>query len=105
MKSTIPYVLMILCGAAYTLGDIAMKKWIMHPSVWPYLAGAFMYLVGINFLAFSYLYRNIAVATAVCVIINIVSLTVISWICFKEPVTVRQLAGIAVSMIAVLLLE
>ena len=101
----VPYVLMTLCGAAYTLGDIAMKKWVTNPSIWPYLAGAFMYLVGMNFLAFSYLYRNIAVATAVCVIINIVSLTIISWVFFKEPLTVRQLAGIAVSMIAVLLLE
>jgi len=105
MKPMIPYVLMILCGAAYTVGDIAMKKWIMHPSLWPYLVGALMYLIGMNFLAFSYLYRNIAVATAVCVIINIVSLTIISWVFFKEPLTVRQLAGIAVSMIAVLLLE
>lgn len=69
---------MILCGVVYTIGDVAMKKWITDMTLMPYLIGAAMYLVGMNFLAFSYLYRNIAVATAICVIINIVSLTVLS---------------------------
>lgn len=96
---------MILCGITYTIGDVAMKKWISHPSFWPYFLGALMYFIGMNFLAFSYLYRNIAIATAICVIINIVSLTILSWILFKEPLTTRQFIGIAVSVIAVLLLE
>ena len=105
MKPVTPLVFMALCGALYTVGDIALKKWVQHPSPWPYLLALFMYVLGMNFLAFSYLYRNIAAATSVCVIINVVLLTAVSWAYFKEPLTVRQMIGVGLGVLAVVILE
>jgi multidrug transporter EmrE-like cation transporter len=98
-------VLITICGLFYTAGDVAMKKWIDHPSIAPYLIGAALYIIGMNFLAFSYKYRNIAVATALCVIVNILTLTVVSWFLFKEPLSIKQMTGIALSIGAVIFLE
>jgi multidrug transporter EmrE-like cation transporter len=98
-------ILTIICGIFYTAGDIAMKKWITNPTIGSYVIGALLYVVGMNFLAFSYKYKNIAVATALCVIVNIILLTIVSWVYFKEPLTTKQLVGITLSMIAIFLLE
>lgn len=101
----IGFLLVFICGLFYTVGDVAMKKWIDHPSWKMYILGGSLYIIGMNFLAFSYRYKNIAVATAGCVIVNIILLTILSWVYFKEPLTTKQLIGVTLSLIAMLLLE
>lgn len=101
----IGFILVVICGLFYTVGDVAMKKWIEHPSVGMYILGGSLYIIGMNFLAFSYKYKNIAVATAMCVIVNIVLLTLLSWFYFKEPLTIKQMVGIGCSIVAIFLLE
>lgn len=105
MKSYLGFILVFICGLFYTIGDIAMKKWITHPCFKWYLIGASLYIIGMNFLALSYKYKNIAIATAGCVIVNIILLSLISWLYFKEPLTTKQLIGISLSLIAMILLE
>ena len=99
------FILIVICGIFYTIGDVAMKKWITHPTIGMYLTGGLLYVIGMNFLAFSYRYKNIAIATALCVIVNIILLTIVSWAYFKEPLTVKQLIGVAFSIAAIFLLE
>ena len=105
MKTMLPFLLMTACGVVYTFGDIVMKKWVTNPSFSLYLIGTLLYMTGMNFLAFSYKYRNIAAATSICVILNIILLTFVSWLYFKEPLTAKQLVGIVLSISAVILLE
>jgi len=70
-----------------------------------YILGGSLYIIGMNFLAFSYKYKNIAVATAGCVIVNIILLTLLSWFYYKEPLTTKQMIGISLSIVAMILLE
>lgn len=70
-----------------TVGDVLMKQWVEAGSVWLYVAGMAVYLVGLNFLAQSFKYENIAMASAMFVIFNIVTLLIFSWLYFKEPLT------------------
>lgn len=102
MKNWLP--LTLICGVLYTLGDLFMKKWALKPSWSMYLLGALMYVIGMNFLAFSYRFKNIAVATALAVIFNIIALTVISITYFKEPLTIKQMFGLILSISAIFLL-
>lgn len=49
--------------------------------------------------------HNIAVASAIFVIINISTLAVVSWFVFSEPLTTKQIIGLALSFIVVMILE
>ena len=100
-----PLILIASCGIFLTAGDILMKAWVEGRGVKQYVIGLIMYIIGVNFLAFSYLYRNIAVATALTNIFNIVILTIISWWWFKDKLTAQEMVGLGVALIAIVILE
>jgi multidrug transporter EmrE-like cation transporter len=101
-----PAILLLFLGALIdTFGDIIMKKWVITKSLWVFAAGMFTYLVGLGFLAYSYNYKNIAVASAIFVVLNIILLLLASWLYFKEPLSVLQIVGIIIGIIAIVVLE
>lgn len=96
---------LIAGGVFLTLGDIVFKDEIRTLS-WPWYAlGLGLYLVGLVFLVRTYASENIAVASATLVIFNIVMLTIVSWIWFKEPITFAQGIGLLLSAGAIFLLH
>jgi multidrug transporter EmrE-like cation transporter len=96
---------MIACGVFLTAGDILMKIWVEGRQTRYYITGLILYIVGVNFLAFSYLYRNIAVATTLTNIFNILILTAVSWFWFKDKLTIQEMIGIAFAIVAIIILE
>lgn len=99
------FILILIGGLVLTVGDLIMKKWVNSNSPTFYLLGLIVYLVGLNFLAQSYKYKNIAVASTLFVIFNVVILSVFSWFYFKESLTPLQISGIILGIISVILLE
>lgn len=57
------------------------------------------------FLSLSYRYKNIAVASTMLVIFNIITLAIVSWLYFKEALTPMQLIGIGLGIASVIFLE
>lgn len=101
----ISFILLAVGGTILTIGDIVMKKWVnMHGAYW-YILGLAVYFVGLNFLAHSFKYENIAVASVVFVIFNVVTLSLVSWLYFKEALTVMQLIGMAIGIVSIVVLE
>jgi len=82
-----------------------MKKWVVTNNYWFYAIGMVIYLVGLNFLAQSYKFKNIAVASVIFVIFNVVTLSLVSWFYFKETLSLLQIIGICLGIVAVVLLE
>jgi multidrug transporter EmrE-like cation transporter len=70
-----------------------------------YIFGIVLYLIGANFLALSYKYKNIAVASVMFIMINVIILLFVSWLYFKEPLTILQTVGIVLGLISVVILE
>lgn len=101
----LPLLLVFIGGIILTVGDIAMKKWVDSNDVYIYLLGMFIYFIGMNFLSVSFKYKNIAVASTFLVIFNVVSLIILSWILFEEKITLTQMIGILLGIIAVAVLE
>ncbi|MBS3092369.1 EamA family transporter, partial [Candidatus Pacearchaeota archaeon] len=62
-------------------------------------------LIGLNFLAQSFKYKNIAVASVIFVIFNVVILAIVSWFYFKETLSIWQIMGIVLGLTSVILLE
>jgi multidrug transporter EmrE-like cation transporter len=99
-------IFLLLIGASIdTIGDIIMKQWVINKNPWLFCLGIFIYLIGLGFLAYSYNYKNIAVASAIFVILNIIALSLVSWFYFREALTPVQIIGIIVGIIAIFILE
>lgn len=88
-----------------TIGDIIMKKWVVDKNIWIFVLGMITYLIGLGFLAYSYNYKNIAVASVIFVILNIIMLSIASWFYFNETLSTLQITGIIVGIIAIIILE
>ena len=88
-----------------TLGDIFMKKWVNTNSAIFYFVGLIVYLIGLNFLAQSFKFKNIAVASTIFVIFNVVTLSIVSWLYFKETLSTLQIIGMIIGIIAIVVME
>jgi glucose uptake protein len=100
-----PLALLFFGGVILTLGDIVAKQWVASNKNYLFLLVLFLYLFGLIFLVFSFKYKNIAVASLIFVIFNIITLTLVSWFYFNERLTPLELAGIVLGLVAVSLLE
>jgi multidrug transporter EmrE-like cation transporter len=99
--------IIILAAGAFvdTMGDIIMKKWVIDKNIWIFVFGMFAYMIGLGFLAWSYNYKNIAVASVIFVIMNIVMLSVASWFYFHETLSLLQIVGIVIGIVSIVVLE
>ena len=100
-----PFMLLLYGGLILTIGDIIMKKWTITNNSPTYLLGLAVYIIGLNFLAFSFKSKNIAVASVIFIVFNVTSLSLISWLIFGQKLSTTEIIGIALAMIAVVILE
>ncbi len=96
---------LIFGGFILTIGDIFFTFWTKHPTTWMYIVGLGIYILGMVFLIESFKTTNIAVASAIFVVSNILTLSIVSWVFFKEPLSTLQMIGIFVAIIAIVILE
>lgn len=97
--------LLFLGALIDTVGDLLMKQWAETNSRAFYGAGMACYIVGLSFLAYSFTQKNIVVASAIFVVMNLLLLTVASWIFYGEMINKKELIGIALGISAVLFLD
>jgi len=105
MTQFLPLILLFVGGSVLTVGDIVMKKWVTNNNVFLFIIGLAIYLFGLIFLAYSFKYKNIAVASTIFVIFNIITLSIVSWFYFKETLSTFQLIGIVFGICSILFLE
>jgi len=98
-------VLALAGGIVLTVGDLVMKKWIAGGGIVIYVIGLAIYLVGMVFLSQSYKFKNIAVASLMLVIFNIITLLIVSWLFYHEKLSVLQLVGMTLGLFSVIILE
>lgn len=98
--------LYIIGGALiWTLGDFFMKYWLENQKWTLFGAGIFVWTIGLIFLAFSFKYKHMAVASIMMISLNSILLVALLWIFFKEQLTVTQIAGIVFCLAGLYLLE
>jgi len=101
-----PALLLLLIGGLLdTVGDIIFKFWIEKNNNLTYIIGIVVYVLGLMFLIESYKTQNIAVASVVFVMFNIITLSLVSWLYFKEPLSVFQIVGVLLAFASIFLLE
>lgn len=101
----LPLLILFLGGLVLTAGDLVMKSWVGNGRVALFLIGLVIYMVGLIFLSQSFRYQHIAVASLVLVVFNVITLVIISYLFFKETLSILQIIGLILGLIAVGLLE
>lgn len=101
----IALILLATGGLILTGGDLFMKQWVTtnKPSV--YIFGMILYIIGLNFLAFSFKYKNIAIASVIFVLVNILTLIAFSYFYWHEKLSGLEVVGLTLGIIAIVLLE
>lgn len=97
--------MLIAGGLILTVGDIVQKQWAITHKNYLFWLGIAVWTIGSVFLAFAYQYKNMAVATVIYIMVNIVSLTLVSWYWYNEKLTPLQIFAVILAMIAVVILE
>jgi multidrug transporter EmrE-like cation transporter len=105
LQKLFPTALLLVSGLLLTIGDIILKKWVLSNSAHHYLYGLLFWIVALNMLAWSFRYKNIAVASMLMVIFNVLSLVLVSVFYFKENLSGREALGILLGIASVVLLE
>ncbi len=100
-----PLLILFLGGVILTLGDLLMKEWVAQHKQLFYLLGLGLWIIGSIFLAESFKWTNIAVASMIEVIFNIVTLALASLLFFHEDLNGLQLLGIGLGLVSVTILE
>jgi len=106
MNQKIIGITLLFIGALIdTGGDIIMKSWVESSRKVTFFIGLAVYLIGLIFLALSYRYENIAVASTIFIVFNVTTLATVSWFFFRESLTPLQVGGILLGIASVALLE
>ncbi len=100
-----PLILIFLGGLILTAGDFFMKKWVDSNDSYQFIYGILLYLVSMVILGYSFKFKNIAVASTIMVIFNVVTLMLLSWGFFDEKLSTAQIFGIFFGILAVIFCE
>jgi multidrug transporter EmrE-like cation transporter len=99
------FVILFGGGVLLTIGDIIFKYWTGHERPWLYAIGLAFYLAGLIPLIESYKYQNIEVASAVLVLFNIITLTIVGYLYFNEKISWLEVVGLLAAAFAIVCLE
>lgn len=97
--------LVLIGGLVLTIGDVFMKQWSFNNSPLTFSIGLLTWCVGLVFLALSFKYKNIAVASLIFSLSNVIFLTLLSWVYYKEALTAYQIIGMLIGIVSVIFLE
>ena len=97
--------LLALGGIVLTLGDLVMKKWILNDSLIYYFFGLAIWVIGLNFLALSFRYKSIAVASIMLIIFNTITLLIAGYLLYGEKISAQEMAGIVLGLLAIGLMD
>lgn len=82
-----------------------MKKWTIHAHYGYYAFGLLVYAIGLSVLAVSYKYEDMAVASVMIVMFNIITLLIFGAFYFRENLTIYEVSGIFLALGSIVLLE
>jgi multidrug transporter EmrE-like cation transporter len=104
-NNTFAFLILVVGGVTLTIGDIIFKYWLGHSRTSLYVIGFLLYAIALVLLIESYKFDNIAVASSILDVSNVVILAVVSWAVFEEPLSLVQMLGVLASMIGLFLLQ
>ncbi|CAK6692625.1 hypothetical protein WH5701_15821 [Synechococcus sp. WH 5701] len=100
-----PTVMLLIGGVILTIGDLAIKTWIIKENRPAFWLGMMIYMAGMAILAHAFRYRNIATASIICVVFNVITLILATRLIYGESISKQQYVGMGVGVLAIIILE
>ena len=105
MNKTLSIVLILIAVAFEVGADVLFKKWSINSKLPLLLIGLGVYFVGTLIWAYSLKYDLLSKSIAVFTLLNLVAISLIGALIFKENLTVLQKVGLVLGIISILLIE
>ena len=92
-------------GLIFTAGDVLLKYWANKGSPYLMAAGFAAYIAAGFLLALSFKRKEIAVAVAVLICFNLITVAILGSTIFKEALGMKEIIGISLAVTATILLN
>lgn len=100
-----PIVWALLAGFILTGADIVFRYWQDTPWRGGFWVALGIYTVGVMCMMFTFFGKNIAIATMLTVLINMISYLVVAYFIFGDTLSPIKLFGLGLGLIAIFVLE
>ncbi|MBN1645644.1 hypothetical protein JW868_01240 [Candidatus Woesearchaeota archaeon] len=98
-------ILAATAGVVFTGGDIFLKYWATKASPYFLVFAFLLYIIAGTLTAFSMKRKEIAVAIAVLICVNLIAVAVLGFTLFKETLNLKAILGISLALVAVIILS
>lgn len=103
MNNAITY---IIAGAIFdAFGDVLMKNWVINSSKFHFISGMVFYVIGLSFLAYSFTFKNMVVASVLFLVFNVLFLSLVNWLHFNETLNSREVLALSFGLVTIVLFE
>jgi multidrug transporter EmrE-like cation transporter len=92
-------------GILFTLGDVFLKYWASKSPSYYLVLGFLFYILAGTVLAFSFKRKELAVAIAVLICFNLITVSILGFTIFKETLGVKEFVGMGLAIAAVVVLS
>ncbi len=97
--------ILLIAGLCVTSGDIVLALWAKQSKSYLFLIGMLLNILGIIVYAQSLRLESVGIATALFLGINILAVTVMGMIVFKEMLNIKQVLGLVGMVLAMVMIE
>ncbi len=104
MKSAF-YILIFLAVFFEIIADVLFKYWSINAKNTFFVLGIILYSIGTVIWAYSLKYEDLSKAIIIFTIINLITITLVGMLIFKEQLSLVNKIGILVGIISVILIE
>ncbi|MFH0831713.1 MAG: SMR family transporter [archaeon] len=101
-------IFMILAAASgllFTGGDVFLKYWAVKPNPYHMAIAFVFYIIAGTVLAFSFKRKEIAVAVAVLICFNLITVAILGFTLFKETLGLKEIIGISLAIVTIIILN
>ncbi|HZX12649.1 MAG TPA: SMR family transporter [Candidatus Nanoarchaeia archaeon] len=99
------FLLIFLAVLFEIVADVLFKKWSMESKTFLFVVGIVLYAIGTVFWAFSLKYEFLSRAIIVFTVVNLVVISLVGVIFFKESLSLVNKVGIFAGLLSVVLVE
>ena len=92
-------------GLIFTVGDIFLKYWATKSNPYTMIIAFIFYIIGGVILAYSFKRKEIAVAVAVLICFNLITVAILGFTIFKETLGLKEIIGLSLALTAIILLN
>jgi len=92
-------------GIFFTIGDVFLKYWANKSNSFDMIIAFIFYIIAGVVLAYSFKRKEMAVAVAVLICFNLITIAIVGFTLFKETLGLKEVIGISLALTSIIVLN